>query len=298
MKKKKSSKIYIESRFTLFGSLGPEIRVKLPMDWTQDQMPGLSVETFMKAGAHAVFRPSKIKSAVFSPYLSLFAKNANPRMTLEDHRKFQVLDLKDKAKDFNLLSEAGIKISGLPGYKVIFLSKARGLDIKWFQVMAVGKQSVYYFTFGHEIKNFSRVSKAALDICKKVRIIEKVRLKLPDNATTLKLIRRTNKLILQAVRKKDFSLLYRTMDPDFKKMYSSDSFRMRFRDYWEKKDLMESLASKKPVFEYPPAIDLNNKLNISVYYIAKKRQLHLFELYSYRNRRWTLYNIAPSIKEI
>jgi hypothetical protein len=136
-----------------------------------------------------------------------------------------------------------------------------------------------------------------MDILRKVKIIEKVKLKQPDNAFILKLIQRTNKLTLQAVKKRDLSLLYRTMDPDFKKQYSLASFSIRFRNYWEKKDILKSLASKKPVFEYPPIIDSYNKLNISIYYIGRGRQLHLFELYSYRNKKWTLYNIIPRIKE-
>jgi len=293
MKKKKSGKVYIESRFQLFGSLGPEIRVMIPTDWVQDSMPGMSVP-----GANAVFRPAKAMSAIFSSHLSLFASYVNPKMSFKDYRKYHTLDLKEKVAGFRLLNERKTELAGLPAHKLTFLSKVRDFDIKWLRVMAVGQQAVFYFTFGQDTKNFSNDSKAALDILKKVEIIEKVKLRLPDNAYILTLIQRTNKLIIQGVKKKDFSLLYRTMDPDFKKEYPVDSFCNRFRDYWEKKDIIESLASKKPIFDYPPAIDLNNKLSISVYYSGRERELHLFELFSYRNRKWTLFNIIPSIKEI
>ncbi|MDD5067676.1 MAG: hypothetical protein PHF84_11585, partial [bacterium] len=168
---------------------------------------------------------------------------------------------------------------------------------KWFQIMAVGRQSVYYFTFGQDIRLFSIDSKAALGILNRTEIMEKEPLKLPENAFILKLVRRTSSLIFRGLKKKDLKPVYSVMDPDFKKEWSLDSFCARFRDYWEKKDITASLVSRDPVFEYPPAIDLNNKLSISVYYRAKERELHLFELYSYRNRKWTLFNLVPSIRD-
>lgn len=291
MKKKAQAGPFIEAVFQLFGSLGPEIRMKLPANWTQDPMPGLSVP-----GANAVFRPVKTPSLIFSPYLALFSHTVNPRMKVRDYRKLRVLDLKDKVAGFRLKSERRTKLAGFPAFKLVFESKVRGIDIKWFQVMAVGKEAVYYFTYGQDVKGFSCGSREALVLLNRTVIMEKGRLKLPGNAYVMKLVSRTDRLLLRALKKKKLSLVYSSMDPDFKKQWPLSSFIARFADYWEKKDIMDALAFARMVFEYPPAIDLSNHLSVSVYYGSGGRELHLFHLYSYRNRKWTLFNLIPSIR--
>ncbi|AZI43237.1 DUF1795 domain-containing protein [Deinococcus psychrotolerans] len=133
------------SQAATFKSKAYPYTLSVPDDWQSKKVAGVDV---------ALAAPSSGGSVPASFNVTVTKSATSLKVTLADVRALALQQAGEAVKDLQMLSDADVKVSGLPGHLLNYVGSQQNVPMHWVQVFTIKNNLTYILTFAAPQANF------------------------------------------------------------------------------------------------------------------------------------------------